>query len=97
MVPPNMLDKPENSTKDGPPSKMQKANSSGCGLNTWSVNEQRFKQQSCISFQREATRTVSNIQPNMGGMLNMLQKILISVEANRKTENVQWDPVLKKI
>ena len=84
---------------DEPPSKMQKSNPSNSGPNTLRVNE-KSKQQSCISFQKEPNTTMPNREPNMENMMSMLQKILISVDANRKTDSVpvhvQSDPDFRK-
>ena len=91
----------EQKTKENePPSKMQKIDSTNSGAGTLHLNEQRPKQQSCISFQKEPNTTMPNTESNMKNMMSMLEKILISVDANRKTNsvpvNVQSDPYFRK-
>ena len=84
-----------------PPSKMQKVDTTISEASTACLNEQRakqVKQQSCLSFQKKPNTATPNKQPNLENVMIMLEKILISVDANRKTDNVnvQSDPDFKK-
>ena len=60
---------------------MQKIDPTNSGTGTLHLNEQRHKQQSCISFQKEPNTTMPNTESNMKNMMSMLEKILISVDA----------------
>ena len=62
--------------EDEPPSKMQKIDFTNSGTGTLHLNEQRLKQQSCISFQKEPSTTMTNTESNMKNMMSMLEKIL---------------------
>ncbi len=98
---PGHPDKPKN-TEDEPPSKMPKIIPTNSGLSTLRINEQQPKKQSCISIQKGLNTAMSNAEPNMENMMSMLERILISVDANRKTAsahvpvNVQSDPDFRK-
>ena len=74
--------------EDEPPSKMQKIDPTNSGTGTLHLIEPRPKQQSCISFQKEPNTTMPNTESNMKNVMSMLEKILISVDANRKTDSV---------
>ena len=91
----------EKNTEHEPPSKMQKVNTTNSEVSTACLNEQRAKQvkwQSCLSIQKKTNTAIPNEQSNMENVMIMLEKILISVDANRKTDNVnvQSDPDFKK-